>query len=137
MLIVSSGCNFFEPEYSESSVHDVKKSKCNFNFNKIVYRDILFPNEQTPINYSLRHIALGPKQKVPAHYMKNTETYYVIKGSGTMEVGEKKIELNSGLTIFVPPYSKQSIYNNSTANLYLLVIDEPAWEQEKQIILDK
>jgi mannose-6-phosphate isomerase-like protein (cupin superfamily) len=59
-------------------------------------------------------IVLGPNEKDTQEPHSEDELYYVISGSGWMELGAKKTPVNEGSIIFVPKGMHHRFYGNDT-----------------------
>jgi mannose-6-phosphate isomerase-like protein (cupin superfamily) len=68
--------------------------------------------------------------------MKNPETYYVLEGEGMLYIEDVPFELKKGKLVLVPANLKQYIENTGDVDLELLVINQPAWKPENEIILE-
>ena len=59
------------------------------------------------------------------HYHKQcSEYYYILEGSGKMELGDDLVDLEPGVTILIEPYTPHRAYGNITT----LVIGIPSWQ---------
>jgi mannose-6-phosphate isomerase-like protein (cupin superfamily) len=66
------------------------------------------------------------------HRLSNTiERYYIVKGSGIVEVGElPPQEVTSGDVVLIPPMCRQRITNNGDQDLIFLAICTPRYSDD-------
>ena len=59
------------------------------------------------------------------------ERYYIIRGRGQMEVGERlPQEVNAGDIVFIPAQCRQRITNTGSEDLFFLAICSPRYTDE-------
>ena len=94
---------------------DLKNTKVDANINnKLIKID-----EQNNMSIYVAEIASGAR--LPAHFhQKGHETYCILKGSGTMEVGKSIIEANEGDIIIVKEKEVHAISNQTEKPLCIL-----------------
>ena len=67
-----------------------------------------------------------------AHYHEHcTEYYYIVEGSGTMEVGDEKVEVSPGTAILIPP----GVAHRGDGGFTTVVFGVPAWDPEDEVIV--
>jgi len=99
-------------------------------------REILNPKkEDLTIRYSLAWAMVKPGEKTLPHKLKNSEVYYIIKGTGKMCINNEKKLVEKNDTIYIPPDAVQFIENTGKENLEFLCIVDPAWTPETETIL--
>ncbi len=62
------------------------------------------------------------------YHKKTTEVYYILKGEGTMELGEQLIDLCPGQCIFIPP----GIRHQVKGNIETLIVGVPAFDDSDE-----
>jgi len=101
-------------------------------------REILNPDKD-PLNigYSLAHAVLPPGIWSSLHVLSSSEVYYILTGSGRMEIdGEQQIA-KPGDTIYIPPHSRQRIFSLGPDNLEFLCIVDPPWRAQDETVLSE
>ena len=99
-------------------------------------REILNPGKvQIKINYSLAWAMVKPGEKTLPHKLKNSEVYYIIKGTGTIYINNERKLVEKNDTVYIPPDAVQFIENTGEKNLEFLCIVDPAWTPETETIL--
>ena len=93
-------------------------------------------NTLNGINYSLAQFTLGPRKKSKLHKISSSEIYYILEGSGMLNINEETYQLEKDDSVYVPPNSKQCIENTGSINLRFLCIVEPAWKADDEILLE-
>jgi len=100
--------------------------------------EILNPLKQDiNIRYSLAWAQLKRGQKSLAHRLKNSEVYYILKGSGIMYINNEKKPVKKNDTVYIPPEASQFLENTGEQDLEFLCIVDPAWTPEAEQILEK
>ncbi|MDH3765212.1 MAG: cupin domain-containing protein [Nitrosopumilus sp.] len=93
-------------------------------------------NTLNEINYSLAQFTLEPGKKSRLHKIRSSEIYYILGGSGNLNVDEDTYNLEKDDSVYVPPNSKQFIENTGEGNFRFLCIVEPAWKINDEILLE-
>lgn len=100
-----------------------------------VLRELLHPKRDAiAARYSLAHAKVPPQTRSLLHVLRTTEVYYILAGSGTMEIDGERRGVKSGDAIYIPPGGKQRIYNPGPEWLEFLCIVDPAWRAEDEEI---
>ena len=73
----------------------------------------------------LMHITLKPGEKLKKHITPVDVIFYVIEGSGTVEIGDEKKEVFAGNIIDSPAKIPHCWYNEGDKTLRILVIKVP------------
>ncbi|MFH0963223.1 MAG: cupin domain-containing protein [Planctomycetota bacterium] len=69
----------------------------------------------------------APGQVGPAHTHKNeVEVYYVLRGRGTVRVGDETVEMREGTAVYVPETVEHETRNTGDGELEFLGIFAPA-----------
>jgi len=67
------------------------------------------------------------------HYHKKTcEFYYILEGSGTMELGNKNVEIKPGVVMMIDKLTPHRGYGNFKA----LIVGVPALQEEDEFFTD-
>jgi mannose-6-phosphate isomerase-like protein (cupin superfamily) len=67
------------------------------------------------------------------HYHERcTEYYYVLEGSGTLEVGEETIPVKPGTAVLIPP----GVPHRGAGGFKTIVFGVPAWDPEDEVIVE-
>jgi len=80
---------------------------------------------------SLAEATLEPGQATERHYHRATEEiYFVIKGSGHMEVDGETEHVRPGDAVLIPPGAWHTLENNGTSELRILCCCVPPYSDE-------
>jgi mannose-6-phosphate isomerase-like protein (cupin superfamily) len=80
---------------------------------------------------SLAEASLEPDQATERHYHRVTEEiYFVLKGSGDMEVDGEHKRIAVGDAVLIPPGAWHTLHNNGTSELRILCMCAPAYTHE-------
>jgi mannose-6-phosphate isomerase-like protein (cupin superfamily) len=80
---------------------------------------------------SLAEATLEPDQATERHYHRETEEiYFVVKGSGDMEVDGEHKRIAPGDAVLIPAGAWHSLHNNGTSELRILCCCVPAYRHE-------
>ena len=74
---------------------------------------------------SIIHLTLQPGEKLLRHITPVDVVFYVLEGTGTVEIGEEKKEVDANTLIESPANIVHCWYNTSKATLRILVIKIP------------
>jgi mannose-6-phosphate isomerase-like protein (cupin superfamily) len=88
------------------------------------------------VDYSIAHVIIKPGGSIGAHMMKNPEAHYVLAGEGMLYIEDVPFELSKGQLVLVPANSKQYTLNAGEIDLEYFAIDQPAWSQENEEMLE-
>ncbi|WP_440953791.1 cupin domain-containing protein [Methanococcoides sp. FTZ1] len=88
------------------------------------------------INYSIAHVIVKPGKSIEPHMMKNPEAYYVLEGEGILYIEDVPFELSKGKIVNIPANSKQYTENTGDIDLEFFAIDEPAWAEENEEMVE-
>ena len=105
---------------------------------KTLLREILHPDKHgVQSKYSLAWFKVLPNQKTTKHSLKTSEVYFIISGTGKMHINDKKFDVGTNDTIYIPPNSVQFIENLSKKEeIVALCIVDPAWRKENEEIYE-
>lgn len=80
---------------------------------------------------SLAEATLEPDQATERHYHRETEEiYFVVKGSGDMEVDGVHKRIAVGDAVLIPPGAWHTLHNNGTSELRILCCCAPAYSHD-------
>ncbi|MFQ3671926.1 MAG: cupin domain-containing protein [Verrucomicrobiia bacterium] len=86
---------------------------------------------------SLAEARLAPGQATTRHYHPRTEEiYYLLQGTGSMELNGHHRPVGPGDTIAIPPGAKHQLTNTGAQPLVLLCCCVPAYEHFDTILCD-
>ena len=90
-----------------------------------IYR-VLAPGDQTGGVYALSEIRVSPNNGPPPHiHSREDESFFVLEGEITFQVGDKKIAAKSGTFIQGPRGIPHSFTNNTNSPARVLVLVAP------------
>lgn len=113
------------------------------NMHRIISRDLcdlaelIHPEKDSlPFkSFSVSHAILPPRSSsLPHKLIKSTEIYIVIEGDATLFLNQEKVELKKGITVVIPPSTKQYIVNDSDEKLEFICIVSPPWDSSDEVI---
>jgi len=92
----------------------------------------LLDRSNAPVeNHSLAEAALSPGQATVRHHHRlSEEIYYLIEGSGEMELDGERRPVAAGDAILIPPGARHRIANTGDGPLRMLVTCAPAYSHE-------
>jgi mannose-6-phosphate isomerase-like protein (cupin superfamily) len=80
---------------------------------------------------SLAEATLEPDQATERHHHRlSEEIYFVLKGSGDMEVDGEHKRIAVGDAVLIPPGAWHSLYNNGTSELRILCCCSPPYSHD-------
>lgn len=86
--------------------------------------------------YSLAYGELAVGEKSKEHKMEMQELYYIIQGKGKITVNKKEKILEKGDIIVLPENAEQKLENIGKERLRFLMIVNPPYDPEKELILE-
>jgi mannose-6-phosphate isomerase-like protein (cupin superfamily) len=94
-------------------------------------RSLLDRSNAPVANHSLAEATLGPGQATVRHHHRlSEEIYYLIEGSGEMELDGERRAVTVGDAVLIPPGARHTIANTGDGLLRLLVTCAPAYRHE-------
>ena len=101
-----------------------------------VLRELLNPDKHAvAVRYSVAHATLAQGSSSQLHYLTTTEVYYILRGSGRMQIDSETREVFPGDLIYIAPHAKQRITALSSEPLEFLCIVDPAWRAADEVIM--
>jgi mannose-6-phosphate isomerase-like protein (cupin superfamily) len=90
-----------------------------------------------PDHFVMGYVTIYPGGEVPAHAHSQEEVYFIISGSGTMELGEERTPVEAGSYVAIRPGQEHCLRNTAQQELVMLFCYAPKgivdhWEQELQ-----
>jgi mannose-6-phosphate isomerase-like protein (cupin superfamily) len=99
-------------------------------------RELLHPDrDDIDLSYSLACAVVKPGRSTVPHRLDSSEVYYLIFGTGTIHVGDKKAKVHAGHCVHIPRGETQWIENTGRIDLAFLCLVDPPWRQEDEEIL--
>jgi mannose-6-phosphate isomerase-like protein (cupin superfamily) len=96
-------------------------------------RELLHPDhDPAEMRYSLACAWLAPGARSRTHRLKTAEVYYLVRGTGTMHIGEEAAEVMAGDAVYIPPGSVQWFENAGKDEIEFLCIVDPAWRPDDE-----
>ncbi|TQD25374.1 cupin domain-containing protein [Methanolobus vulcani] len=108
-------------------------------FDTISLGNLLHPSKvdrDLGIDYSIAHVIIKAGASIEAHCMKNPESYYVLSGEGVLYIDNVPFDVKAGDLVVIPVNALQSIENTGDADLEFFAIDQPAWAEENEVIVE-
>ncbi|MBD3366813.1 MAG: cupin domain-containing protein [Candidatus Eisenbacteria bacterium] len=98
-------------------------------------REILHPeHDPVDLSYSLAHAAVRPGESTRPHRLTSSEVYYIVRGAGTMHIGDEQAPIHAGQAVYIPPGATQWVENTERIDLEFLCIVDPAWQPEQEAV---
>jgi len=98
-------------------------------------RELMHPNVQGNQQQSLAEAIVKPGEKTLLHYHeKSEELYYILQGTGEMQLGDETFTVNMGDTICIPSGSQHCIENTGDYDLKILCCCAPAYSHADTVI---
>ena len=99
-------------------------------------RELLAHRNSCIRNQSLAEARLPVGASTTAHFHPATEEiYYILQGSGSMQIAEEKRAVGPGDAIAIPPGAMHQITNTSDVELRFLCCCAPGYEHEDTVLL--
>jgi mannose-6-phosphate isomerase-like protein (cupin superfamily) len=118
----------------ELLIKDIQKCKHFTAMDNTHLCELLHPaREKVEIHYSIAHAVLNPgRASLPHRLKESSEVYYILEGSGVINVEGEEAEVRKGQAVFIPPGSWQHIRNSGSTDLEFLAIVHPFWKKEDE-----
>ena len=98
-------------------------------------RELLHPaRDAVAIRCSLAVAWLAPGARSQTHRLKTAEVYYLVRGTGSMHIGDEVARVEAGDAVYIPPGSVQWLENIGKDEIEFLCIVDPAWRPEDEEI---
>jgi mannose-6-phosphate isomerase-like protein (cupin superfamily) len=102
---------------------------------RTLLRELLHPDKQAiALRYSLAHATVPPGQTSTLHALTTSEVYYILSGSGEMQIDQDRQTVTVGDAVYIPPQAKQCIHNPGPDPLVFICIVDPAWRKEDETV---
>ena len=99
-------------------------------------RELLASRNSCIRNQSLAEARVFPgKRTIPHVHPKTEEIYYILEGTGEMEVGDETSTVGRGDAIAIPPGTPHTITNTGEATLVFLCCCAPEYTHEDTELL--
>jgi len=109
------------PKYTVADFSGIAGVECPCGIAKRAYFD------HPPVNLSMHIVEISQDSK--KHYHKNlTETYYVLEGSGKMELDDDVIDLSPGMSVMILP----GCCHKAVGNLKIINVCIPGFDPQDE-----
>ena len=94
-------------------------------------------------NFSMGNVTLEPKGgQVPWHNQEQEEVYFIVEGEGEMCLGEERMAVRTGQTVFIPSKVFHQLTNTGDKPMRMIYVYGPAgdvahWKQKLEGTLPK
>lgn len=100
-------------------------------------RELLAHRNSCIRNQSLAEARLAPGMNTTGHYHPKTEEiYYILAGSGRMQVGHETRVVQAGDAVAIPPGEFHQMTNIGTSELKFLCCCAPAYEHDDTVLAE-
>ncbi len=101
-------------------------------------KEIMHPSKHGCKNLSLADARVPPGRTTILHiHRKAEEIYHILRGNGSMQVGQDIIEVEEGDTVCIPQNIPHRITNTSKEELRFLCCCAPAYSHEDTVLLEE
>lgn len=98
-------------------------------------RELLHPEKQPlELRYSFAHATVPVGQTSTPHSLTTSEVYYILSGTGEMNIDGEIQTVEPGDAVYIPPNAKQFIRNWGSEPLVFICIVDPAWRKEDETV---
>ena len=98
-------------------------------------RELLAHRNSCINKQSLAEARLGPGASTTAHHHPQTEEiYYILEGTGRMQIGDDVCEVGPGDAVAIPPGQTHQITTTSESPLKFLCCCAPGYEDEDTVL---
>ncbi len=84
-------------------------------------------------SFAVGRVQLGGETYL--HRLKNSEVYFVLKGTAEVYVNDESGVVSAGQAIYIPPGAPQRVKNVGSDELLFICIVDPAWKLDDEQIL--
>ncbi|MCF7930029.1 MAG: cupin domain-containing protein [Acholeplasmataceae bacterium] len=74
---------------------------------------------------TMKELFLEKGQMIPEHSFPFDVTFFILKGHGSIKIGDEIVEVNENDVVLCPPNTKMSVYANDDHTLSFLNIKTP------------
>lgn len=100
-------------------------------------RELLAARNSAIRNQSLAEARLPPGAATTPHYHPRTEEiYYILVGTGRMQIGDERRDVGPGDAIAIPPGARHQITNTGGEVLRFLCCCAPGYEHDDTVLLE-
>lgn len=101
--------------------------------------ELLHP-DKTPgtgdLSCSIAHAVVPAGEATLPHTLKkSTEIYYILEGTGQMQIGRESSPVRPGDLVLIPPGAVQHIQNTGTGDLVFLCVVAPKWQAADETLV--
>ncbi|NYT19296.1 MAG: cupin domain-containing protein [Methanosarcinales archaeon] len=133
--LVHSG--FYVDDYIYTN--DVEDLEHFSRFGDVFIGNLFHPakiEKEVDVNYSIAHVIIKPGKTIEPHMMTKPEVYYILEGEGLLYIEDVPFELTKGKLVHIPANSKQYTENTGNVDLEFFAIDQPAWAEENEEMVE-
>ena len=126
-----------EIDTSSMDIHNIKDVPAFTTKDGSEIRELLAHRNSCIQKQSLAEARLpAGASTTPHHHPVTEEIYYILEGSGSMQIGEAQREVGPGDAIAIPPGAVHQIANTGEGTLKFLCCCTPGYEHEDTVLLD-
>ena len=117
----------------------INRSDCNPFVTKdgSIVRELLAHRNSSIRNQSLAEATVPPGVLTQLHFHPSTEEiYYILSGSGRMEIDGQNRSVGPGDAIAIPPGKPHRIHNNTSIDLIFLCCCAPGYEHSDTVLIE-
>ena len=93
-----------------------------------IIRELMHPDVHGNVKQSLAEATIPVGGETVLHrHVKSEEIYHIIRGQGSMFLGDKKCEVRAGDTIYIPSGTVHRIKNTGKTPLKILCCSSPSY----------
>lgn len=88
-------------------------------------------------NFTMGYVKIDPQGSVPKHEHYNEEVYYIVEGSGTIEMGNEVSKISAGTAVYIPSNIPHELVNTGSEEMIMMFVYSPAgvvehWDEERK-----
>lgn len=88
-------------------------------------------------NFTMGYVKIDPQGSVPKHEHHQEEVYYIVDGSGTIELGDDISEVTAGTAVYIPSNTPHELVNTGSVEMVMMFVYSPAgvvdhWDEERK-----
>ncbi len=118
-------------------VHNIDRVEAFTTKDGSEIRELLAHRNSCIRNQTLAEARLPAGAATAAHYHEQTEEiYYILQGSGRMQVGDDSRDVGPGDAVAIPPGQRHQITNTGTELLRFLCCCAPGYEHEDTVLVE-
>lgn len=102
-----------------------------------IIRELMHPSTHKAEKQSLAEAIIPQNQSTKLHrHTTSEEIYYVLSGSGTMQIEDRNFSIDKGNSICIAPGESHNVINIGLQDLVILCCCTPPYSHDDTVIID-